>query len=656
MADDTAPAALAKAPGPERWADASALAAAYFALALMAIHLARQPGTIATLWFANAAGIAWLAMRPRQHWPGLLIGVVVGNIAAKLLIGDRLLLAASFVPGFVVEIVVGAWLLRRAGALAQFADDAPRFVRTLIAGAVLPQLAGATLGALALHSLDHQRFGAAWGGWYVGSVLGAVAVLPFAIAVLLSGWRETFARLRLPATVLLMLATVAVCMVALPRLPYPFVLVSLPLITGAIVLPLVAAFALPVLALVMCAVAIAFSWLQPSGAVSANPLLVYAAAVAAMLPAQLLAVVVQRQRSLTTTLAALSSASIDLTSFVDLHGIYRATNRAHESYFDLPRDRIIDRHIGDVLPRDRYETLVRPKLLRAMDGETLQFQTEIDYPGRGLRTMVVSYQPATDEHGQRVGVIMNGRDITTLAAAQRTLEKSLTELRAANESLEQFVRISSHDLREPLNTIIQFVGLVEQDHGTALPPAARTYFGHITDGAQRMRTLLDDMLRFVRQGAAQPPALQPVALDAVLADVVAALKASIDARAARVSIDALPTVNGQATLLALLFQNLVSNAIKFVPPERVPDVSVRARTEGDSVFVEVLDNGVGIAPEQQPLLFTPFKRLYSRRLFEGTGLGLATARRVTVALGGTIELASVPGEGSCFTVRLQRAG
>ncbi len=654
MTDDTAPSPLVAPVKRGRLADAAGLGASYFALALLALYLARQPGTIAALWFANAAGIAWLAQRPRRDWPGLLAAAVVGNLAAKLLVGEALLLSLGFVPGLVAEMLAGAWLLRRGGTLPNFADDAPRFLRTLVAGAVLPQLAGATLGAIALQGLAFQRFGQAWGGWYIGAVLGSVAVLPFAIVVVQSGAREAIARLRLPASVLLMLATVAVCFVALPRLPFPFVISSLPLIAGAIMLPLVAAFALPVVALVMYAVALAFGWLQPHTAAGANPWLVYMAAVATVLPAQLLAVVVQRQRSLTSTLAALSSASIDLTSFVDAQGIYRATNRAHESYFALPRDRILGSHIGDVLPRDRFEALVQPKLDRAMNGETLQFQADIDYPGRGLRTMLVSYQPATDDHGQRVGVILNARDITSLAAAHRSLEQSMAEVRAANESLEQFVRISSHDLREPLNTIIQFVGLIEQDHGAALPPAARTYFGHVSDGAYRMRTLLDDVLAFVRHGAAQPPALQPVALDAVLAEVVAGLKASIDARGALVCVDALPAVQGQASLLSLLFQNLLSNAIKFVPPERVPKVSVRARSEGDAVFIEVRDNGIGIAPEQRPLLFAPFKRLHSRRKFEGTGLGLATARRVTQAHGGSIDIDSVPGEGSCFTVRLQR--
>lgn len=656
MADDTAPAPLVAGPQPGRWADAAALAATYLVLALLAIHIARTPGTIAVLWFANAAGIAWLASRPRRHWAGLLGAAVAGNMAAKLLAGDPLLLSLAFVPGVVVEVLAGAWLLRRIGNVAQFADDAPRFLRTLVAGAVLPQLAGATLGALALHGLGFQRFGVAWGHWYVGAVLGSVAMLPLAIAVLQAGARESIARLRLPASVLLMLATVGVGWWALPRLPYPFVVVSLPLIAGAIILPLVAAFALPLVVIVMSAVAIGHGWLLAPGGAGTNPLLVYTAVVSAMLPAQLLAVVVQRQRGLTGTLAALSSASIDLSSFVDAQGIYRATNRAHESYFALPRERILGRHIGEVLPSDRYEALVQPKLARAMAGETLQFQADIDYPGRGLRTMLVSYQPAIDDHGQRVGVILNARDITSLAAAHRSLEQSMANLRAANENLEQFVRISSHDLREPLNTIIQFVGLIEQDHGAALPPAARTYFGHVSDGAHRMRTLLDDVLAFVRHSAAQPPALQPVALDAVLADVVAGLKARIDESAAQVCVDALPAVQGQASLLSLLFQNLLSNAIKFVPPGRVPQVSVRARTEGDAVFVEVRDNGIGIAPEQRSLLFAPFKRLHSRRKFEGTGLGLATARRVAQAHFGAIDIESLPGEGSCFTVRLQRAG
>ena len=129
-----------------------------------------------------------------------------------------------------------------------------------------------------------------------------------------------------------------------------------------------------------------------------------------------------RPRTLSATLAALNSDTVDLISFIDNGGIYRAVNRAHESYFGLQREHILGRHIGEVLPRGRRQALVEPNVAGAMAGETVNFTAVIDCPGRGVRTMDLTCQPALDAHGARLGVILNAHDITALTATQRDLE------------------------------------------------------------------------------------------------------------------------------------------------------------------------------------------------------------------------------------------
>ena len=257
---------------------------------------------------------------------------------------------------------------------------------------------------------------------------------------------------------------------------------------------------------------------------------------------------------------------------------------------------------------------------------------------------------------------MAATDRLNLAAALRDLRQSNAQLktnaealRVANEGLLQFVRIASHDLREPLNTIVQFVGLVEEDHGRRLPQDAHLYLNLALRAGQRMRTLLDDVVRYARlqHGETDPP--EPVSLDRVLAELRDALAARLSETGAVLRVDPLPVVMGHPSLLSLLFQNLLSNALKFMPPGRVPEVSVSAQVADGHATITVSDNGVGIAQEHLALLFQPFQRLHLRSEYEGAGLGLALSRQIAEAHGGGIQVCTQPGKGSRFSVRLPLA-
>lgn len=242
-----------------------------------------------------------------------------------------------------------------------------------------------------------------------------------------------------------------------------------------------------------------------------------------------------------------------------------------------------------------------------------------------------------------------------LRESHTQLQKTAAELQLANEGLLQFVRISSHDLREPLNTVVQFVGLVEEDHGAELPADARHYLKLVRNAGERMRTLLDDVVRYARLQHGETEPRTPVALTPLMDELCDALAAQLDATGAQLHIGELPRVLGHASLLSQLFQNLVSNALKFVPPGSVPRIEITAQLAEGMATIGVKDNGVGISSEGQGRLFQPFARLNLRREFEGTGLGLAISRQIAEAHGGTIGVHSQPGEGSTFEVRLPLA-
>jgi two-component system, sensor histidine kinase and response regulator len=285
-----------------------------------------------------------------------------------------------------------------------------------------------------------------------------------------------------------------------------------------------------------------------------------------------------------------------------------------------------------------------------------------DFIAKPVRPSIVQARVRTQLRLKQANDVLKQSSVTdrrNLAVALRELQQShqdlqrtADELKVANESLLQFVRIASHDLREPLNTIVQFVGLVEEDHGPALPEDARHFLRLANRAGARMRTLLDDVVRYARLQNAEGDPPQPVSLDRTLAELRDALAARLSATGGQLDLAPLPVVSGHASLLSLLFQNLLSNALKFVPPGRVPRVRVSATVHDGRVRVEVSDNGIGIEPQHMDRLFQPFQRLHLRSEFEGSGLGLTISRQIAEAHGGRIDVRSVPGEGSVFTVHL----
>ncbi len=646
-----------------RWAqrprlvEAGVLGLLVFAAALLSIELSRLPGSVATIWFANAIGMAFLAVAPTSRWPVLLLSAAAGNLAANLAVGDSLTLSLGFLPANLCEILLGAELLRRAGAVRGKHNGPVSLLRLLAAGALLPPCVGAVIGGGMLHVNGFAEFGDVWFNWYIGDLIGAAATLPLALRARLAAPLEIKRQIVSRLTLALALIACGITLVALAALPYPFVYVSLPVLAAAALLPPIAAFAVCWLVMLTVVVAVDSAlFALPATPVLWQHALVYVPALLAVLPAQFLSLLLQRNRWLQHSLSAMTAATDDLTSVIGRDGSYLVVNRAYERRWQRPRSEFIGRKVQDVMPRAVYEREVRPRLERAMAGETVTYRATFDFPGSGVRAMDVSYSPAYSPDGAMLGVLVHAHDVQELVASQRAMEETVRQLRATNDDLEQFVRMTSHDLREPLNTIVQFGDLLNREGADQLSDRGLTYLTLVQDGGRRMRRMLDDLLQFVRLEHSQE-SLLGIDLEGVLRQVEQALYASIRERDAVVQLQTpLPSVRGSETLLALVFQNLLSNAIKFVPAERAPRIRVYARrANAGSVEVVVEDNGIGIPESDRGRLFQPFVRLHSRRRFDGVGLGLATCRRITESLDGTIAVEAAPAQGSAFVVRLRLA-
>lgn len=631
------------------------LVPAYAVLAYIAIQLSRQPDSIAVVWFANALGIACVAhAAPRCRW-AFAAATFAGNLVANLAVGDPLPLSLRFAIANTVEVMLGGMLLQGLGPVGRLLES-PRMLLTVLAvGGLAPQLVGATLGAAVLASEGFGSFANLWPDWYVGSALGAIALLPLALMACRPGISASLRQLASPAMIGIAGGGAALALAALAYLPYPFILLGLISLGAALALPPLGSFFVCfVLALVVITGIDLGLLVLKSDAM--HSLGIYLPALLSVLPGQLLAVAREQQRRTQLTLAALTSATGDLQMFFGLDGKVRIVNQAWERYWHRKAGDAIGLSPLDLVPEEHRRTSdIAGRVARAMAGERVTARVTPTFPGLGPRTMDVAYQPAFGPSGERVGVVFTAHDVSDMVAAQAQLERTVTDLRRANEGLEQFARIASHDLREPLNTIVQFSALIEDDHGAELPPSTRRYFELVKSGAQRMRLMLDDLLHYVRLEHLGDLTLGPTDLNEAVAQALAALHARIDARKAQMAVGPLPQVVGQASLLSLLFQNLVSNAVKFVPPDRSPQVRITAHADGEHVVVSVEDNGIGIEANDIGTLFEPFRRLHARRKFDGTGLGLAICRRIVAALGGTIELHSQPGVGTRVDVRLRRA-
>ncbi|MBA2349216.1 MAG: hypothetical protein H0V81_13070 [Solirubrobacterales bacterium] len=220
--------------------------------------------------------------------------------------------------------------------------------------------------------------------------------------------------------------------------------------------------------------------------------------------------------------------------------------------------------------------------------------------------------------------------------------------------LQELVYVASHDLTEPLRMVTSYLGLLQRRYGDQLDETAGEFIHYAVDGADRMRALLDDLLRYSRVGGDEP-VRSPVDVDEVLGAVLRSLEPALADTGASVEvIGPLPRLDADEVQLGQLLQNLIANAAKFRPPERPNRVTVASvrDQEARAWRLTVADDGIGIDPKHRERIFQVFQRLHAREEFPGTGIGLAVCRRIVERMGGAISVESELGRGSTFHIVL----
>ncbi|MDO8607063.1 MAG: ATP-binding protein [Phaeospirillum sp.] len=267
--------------------------------------------------------------------------------------------------------------------------------------------------------------------------------------------------------------------------------------------------------------------------------------------------------------------------------------------------------------------------------------------GRRVHTEI-SVVPILDGLGAIVGHRGITRDITVRKTIQAELVRKTTELERSNADLEQFAYVASHDLREPLRMVNSFLGLLERRIADKLDAESREFIAFAKEGAMRMDHLILDLLEYARIGRNALPN-QPTPLRRPLDSALANLSLTIEESGTEITApDEMPSLYVDEIEFTRLFQNLVSNAIKYRHPDRTPRVVITALRHDDEWEFRVQDNGQGIEPQYFNRIFQIFQRLHTRGEMEGTGIGLAVCKRVVGRYRGRIWVDSTLGEGSCF--------
>ncbi len=262
-----------------------------------------------------------------------------------------------------------------------------------------------------------------------------------------------------------------------------------------------------------------------------------------------------------------------------------------------------------------------------------------------------------DENKKPVKYVSVRYEITERKLAEEKLSVYAKKLEISNQELQDFASVAAHDLQEPLRKILSFSDRLQSKAKDDLKPEALDYLNRIQNSAQRMRILINDLLTYSRVTTKAQP-FTPINLNDTLTEVISDLEVRLEQSGGKIVFEELPIIDADSTQMRQLFQNLLSNALKFTPPERKPLVQVKAAILQNSSLgrpacqITVTDNGIGFEEKYLDRIFTIFQRLHGRHEYEGTGIGLAVCRKIADRHNGILTATSKLGEGSNFIITL----
>jgi len=360
-------------------------------------------------------------------------------------------------------------------------------------------------------------------------------------------------------------------------------------------------------------------------------------------------------------LASVVTSSDNAILSKTLQGIITSWNPGAERLFGYAAKEVIGRSMAMLIPEDLLQEETH-LLAEIANGESIERYETVRLRKDGSRLeLSVNLSPVRDRFGVIVGASNIAHDISerrkleeNLRQSNQGLTSALKELERSNKDLDEFAYIASHDLKEPLRGIHNYVSFLQEDFAQCLDQEGRNYLERIQRLAERLTVLIDTLLSYSRLGSAQM-AMEPVDLNAVLDEVQEDIRSFLALHAVELRRgEHLPTVIGNAVRLGELLQNLVVNASKYNDKD-AKWVEVGCDQTGAVPVFRVRDNGIGIPEQHKDNVFRIFKRLHEKvRFGGGTGAGLTIAKEIGERHGGQIWMESVVGEGTTFYFTLNR--
>jgi PAS domain S-box-containing protein len=337
----------------------------------------------------------------------------------------------------------------------------------------------------------------------------------------------------------------------------------------------------------------------------------------------------------------------------DARGRYLFVNRRFHHAFGIRREDAIGRMDAEILPASIADVLWGNDR-RALHERTPQELEEIFLLDGIPHTYLSIKFPLLDKSDVPYAVCCVATDITERKHADEILRQAKETTEAANRELEAFAYSVSHDLRAPLRHIAGFARILSDQIKARGDAQEQELLGRISAAAQRMSTLIDELLRFSRLLRVELSGSE-IDLNRLVDEVISGLEPEIAGRNILWKRETLPSLPADRSLLHQVFVNLISNALKYTRPRNPAVIEIGCREENGEAIVLVRDNGVGFDPRYADKLFGVFQRLHTEEEFEGTGIGLANVRRIVLRHGGRVWADAAPDQGATFYFTLPRS-
>jgi len=362
-----------------------------------------------------------------------------------------------------------------------------------------------------------------------------------------------------------------------------------------------------------------------------------------------------RLRESEERLRAIYDGTYEHISLLSPDGTLLEANRASLTFAANARADVVGRPFWDTpwfWSTPGAPEAVRDGVARAAAGEFVRFEAMLRRPSGECPTFDMSFHPVRNDRGEVVFIVPEGRDITERKRAEEDLRRSNEELTRVNRDLEQFAYVASHDLQEPLRMVNIYAQLILKDMAVE---GARLgeYLDFVQQGVARMQALIHDLLAFLRAVHVEALPVGTADLSASLREALSGLEDRIEEIGPVIAAEPLPMVRGDTSQVGHVFQNLLSNALKYRRSAVPLRIHISAKRDGNDWTISVRDNGIGFEPQYAGRIFGLFKRLHKEE-YPGTGLGLAICQRIVERYGGRIWAEGWVGDGAVFHFSLPR--